>query len=298
MTWRIERAERREIPVSGGRIVCYLMPAQGTPRPHPAPAAQPRSRAGTLPVLFLPGWGGVIEGFADVIEHVDGDVDLFYLETREKGSSRVSLDSGFSMQRIADDVAAAAAHLGLGEEGYVLMGSSFGASVALEALRSGGQLPRPAVTVLFEPMPRLWLPGGIVRTAGALLPLPLIRLLRPALKRLVLAGMKEEVQRRRAARVIENADLEKWRRAALSMADWHILDIAGGVNEPVAIVQASGDRFHDERVYPRIADAMPAATLYRLRVPESEREALMGRIASAYARGRTADAAGEGRLTR
>ncbi|MFO7781536.1 MAG: hypothetical protein R6W94_07890, partial [Spirochaetia bacterium] len=141
---------------------------------------------------------------------------------------------------------------------------------------------------LFEPMAELWLPRLLVKALGTLMPVGLVTLLRPALKRLVLAGMHEEVQRARAELVIDSADLRKWRRAALRLADWHIRDIAPHVHEPVAVIQASGDRFHDESVFPGIAGALPAGQLYRLPVPESNREHLMGRVASVYAHGGTA----------
>lgn len=295
MSRRIETATRRLIPVAGGHIICYEMPAA---------AAGSRQPPRPLPVLFIPGWGGVVEGFEEVIAAVDENVELYYLETREKGSSEVSLDSEFSMEQCAADVRDAVYALGLPEGGYVLMGSSFGAAVALEALggleeKPGNPPPAatdgagtgnrlPAATILFEPMAELWLPRLVVKALGTLMPVGLVTFLRPALKRLVLAGMREEVQRARAELVIDNADLRKWRRAALRLADWHIRDIAPHVHEPVAVIQASGDRFHDESVFPEIAAALPAGRLYRLPVPESKREHLMGRVASVYAHGGTA----------
>jgi pimeloyl-ACP methyl ester carboxylesterase len=280
MTWRIESARRLEIAVRGGTIVCYEM---GAPAP---PTAARRS----LPILFIPGWGGVLEGFEDVLTAVDEDVELYYLETREKGSSRVSLRSGFAMADFAADVAAAAEALGLASGEYVLVGSSFGGSVAAQALApspAGADLS-PASTVLFEPMPRLWMHPMLVRLLGNLLPVGLVAAMKPLFRRLLLAGMKQETQRRRAGLVIDNADLPKWREAALALLGWHICGIAGGIEKPVAVVRASGDRFHDESTFPAIAAAFPRGDLVDLRVPESQRERLMGRIASACAKGRAA----------
>jgi pimeloyl-ACP methyl ester carboxylesterase len=287
MSRRIETATRRRIPVAGGNIMCYEMPVgNGAPDALGAPAAPVVTASPPLSVLFIPGWGGVVDGFEEVIAAIDEDVELYYLETREKGSSEVSLDSEFSMKQCAEDVRDAVDTIGLPAGGYVLMGSSFGAAVALQALTALQRLP--AVTVLFEPMPELWLPRLLVKALGTLLPVGLVSFLRPVLKRLVLAGMREEVQRARVERVIDSADLAKWRRAALRLVDWHILSIAPAVAEPVSVIQASGDRFHTGSVFPEIAEALPAGRLYRLPVPESEREHLMGRIASLYARGGTA----------
>jgi hypothetical protein len=100
--------------------------------------------------------------------------------------------------------------------------------------------------------------------------------------------MRQPVQRRRAALVIRRADTAKWRKAALAILRWRIFDITGGIKKPVAVIRATGDRFHEESVYPAIAAALPRGELFDIPVPEDEREALMGRIASVYARGGTA----------
>lgn len=292
---RIATARRHDIPVPDGTIACWQMPG----------------RAGALPLLYLPGFGGYMDGFAEVIENVASDVPLYYLETREKASSALRRDAGrlsrrasgtpggthrlsagFAMDDIAADVWAAARALGLEDGGYVLFGSSFGAAVGAHALSLDeapapappARAPRPALTVLFDPMHELWLPPWLVRAAAATLPLGLVAFLRPSLKRLVLAGMQAEVQRRRAGGVIDNAVLWKWRAAALGLSGWSIFDIAPQVQAPVDIIAASGDRFHAADLYPRIAAAFPRARLVHLEVADDEREQEMGRLASAYAR--------------
>lgn len=280
---RSASARSLEIPVPGGAILCRHIPAiRGT-----SGATRP------LPLLFLPGWGAVLAGFEAVIDAVDPEIDIYYLETREKGSSRMERGAGFSMEQTAADLGEAARALGLGQNGYVLMGSSFGASVAVEALADGVLTGRlPAATVLFEPMTELWLPRAL-RTASRFVPLSVVAVLKPLLKRIVLAGMREETQRRRAALVIDGADLRKWRQAAVAMGGWHLLEVAPRVAEPVVLVRTGGDRFHDASVFPGIAEALPQGELLTRPVPESQREQLMGRLASACARGDLPDRAPE-----
>jgi len=271
---RSASARSREITVPGGTILCRHMPAIGTP---------------SQPVLFLPGWGAVLAGFEAVIEAIDPAVEIYYLETREKGSSRMQRGASFSMPRTAADLGDVAAALGLQEHGYVLMGSSFGASVAAEALADGVLAGRlPTATVLFEPMSELWLPQALL-AASRFAPLSMVALLKPLLKRLVLAGMRAETQRRRAALVIDGADLWKWRRAAGAMRGWSLFAVAPHVTEPVVVVSTTGDRFHDASVYPRIVEALPQGELLNRPVPESQREQLMGWLASVYARGDSPD---------
>ncbi|NBF40702.1 MAG: hypothetical protein GVY14_09820, partial [Spirochaetes bacterium] len=67
MSRRIETATRRRIPVAGGHIICYEMQAgAGGARP-PSGTTGSGQPPRPLPVLFIPGWGGVVEGFEEVI---------------------------------------------------------------------------------------------------------------------------------------------------------------------------------------------------------------------------------------
>lgn len=234
-----------------------------------------------LPVLYVPGWGGTIDGFMDVIASVGEAVDLFYVETREKRSSELVPHARFTMSRIAEDVALAVRCFGLSDDGYLLLGSSYGAAVAVQGVADG--VLRPAVTILYDPMPRLWMPKWVLRYVAPLASPKVVSLLRPALKRIVLAGMRERTQRRRAARFIDAADIGKWRAAAIALRDWDIRSVGPRVDGPVVIVNGCTDRFHDASIYPRIAAVIPGSRFLRLPVRESERERLIGAVATAYA---------------
>lgn len=275
---QLGRASTLWVDVPGGAIRAYRLAAAG--RGSPA-----------LPVLFVPGWGGVIDGFYETLRAVDPAVELVYVETREKRSSRVDRHASFSMARIAADVAAAARVAGLEDGRFVLVGSSFGGAVAVQALAdaagAGGDSAaltlRPAVTVLYDPMPRLWIPRWIMSFVAPLIPAWLLVPLRPALKRLVLAGMREATQRRRTERFIDDAVLWKWRAAAMRLREWDVATVGPRAEGPVHVVNGSTDRFHDGAIYPAIAGALPAGRLLRVPVPESRREHLMGAVISAYA---------------
>ncbi|MFW5690038.1 MAG: alpha/beta fold hydrolase [Spirochaetota bacterium] len=263
-TNRLDDARVRRHSVPGGSIRSL----------HLAAAAPEQG----LPVLFVPGWGGVMTGFARTLGAVDPRVRVIYAETREKRSSRLARNAPFSMRHFARDIAAVARDAGLTERGFVLAGSSFGGAVVAQALAL--HLLKPAATILYDPMPRLWVPRWTLTTLAPLLPVGVIAHLRPGLKRLVLAGMREPTQRRRTARFIDDADLWKWRAAALRMRSWTIWKIAPRVESSVYVVNGSSDRFHAGAIYPQIAAALPHGRLFRVPVDESEREDLMGAILS------------------
>lgn len=267
---QLRRAFTLWVDVPGGAIRAYRLVGSGGAEP-------------SLPVLFVPGWGGVIDGFYETLRAVDPAVDLVYVETREKRSSRIVRHAAFSMRRIAADVAAVARAAGFTDGGFVLVGSSFGGAVAVQALADRDVSPRPAVTVLYDPMPRLWIPRWIMSLVAPLVPAWLLTPLRPALKRLVLAGMREPTQRRRTERFIDDAVLWKWRAAALRLRDWDVASVGPGAAGPAHVVNGSTDRFHDGAIYPVIAGTLPEGRLLRVPVPESRREHLIGAVICAYA---------------
>lgn len=234
-----------------------------------------------LPVVLVPGWGSMIDGFRPTIGALDPRIDLYYVETREKRSSALHRRASFSLPRIAADVAAVVRHFNLRDRGYVLVGSSFGGAVSAQALAQRSLVP--AETVLYDPMRKLWLPRWLIASVGRLLPTPLVTAMRPALKRLVVAGMTEQTQRRRTERFIDDAELWKWRRAAFRMLEWDLHDVGPRIDSQVTVVNGSSDRFHDSAIYPAIAATIPGARYVRVPLPESDRERLIGAIASIFA---------------
>ncbi len=257
------------VPVPGGYVVCRHR--SGNPSTH-------------RPVLFLPGWGADWEYFADLFDEVDHDVPLYFLESREKRSSEIAPGASYSMPRFARDVALAVHALGLGATDYVLVGTCFGSGVLLETLRR--KLVTPTISVLFDPMPRLWVPRWILHWIVPLLPIRLVALLRPTVRRALLYGMTEEAQRARTRKIIDSAVLPKWKPGSFQIRDWSAYEAAPRVTDEVHVLNAASDRFHDGSVYPFIASLMPNGTYIRFFIEGRDRERFMGTVVNAYSRSR------------
>ena len=255
------------VPVTDGTVLC-------------------RTRVGSSrPVLFVPGWGAeyaVLVGFS---VGRSSPPALSFLESREKQSSNLSADASFRMRQFAADVAAAVKALDLAGRDYVLAGTCFGAAVCMDALARS--LVRPSVTLLFDPMPRMWVPRWVL-SATPLLPVPFIAAVRPFARNLLLNGMAEVAQRDRTRRIIDGADLRKWKRGSYALRDWSAFAVAGRIGVPVHVYNGSSDRFHSADNYPRVAARIPTATFLGFTVDESERERFMGRVVSEYANGAAA----------
>jgi pimeloyl-ACP methyl ester carboxylesterase len=257
--------EIRRIKTDNGSVVCRLSTTNGSGRP----------------VVFVPGWGAEFETFEGLHESLSEDVMFRLFETREKRSSELTRDASFSMRQFARDLSAVISALGLAGEEYVLAGTCFGAAVCIEALAR--RLVHPTVTLLFDPMPRMWVPAWVLGLVGPTLPVSFIRTVRPFVRSMLLHGMNEQKQRERSRRIIDGADLWKWKRGSYALRDWSAYDATDRIHAPVHVYNGSSDRFHSASQYPAVAAAIPGAYFLGFEFGESDRERFMGEVINEYA---------------
>jgi len=91
--WEMEEAEHIYVPVEGREIRIIHI--------------KPENPISKRPLLFLPGWAVPPIAFQDLYEVLHNKYDFYYLETREKTSSRIGRFGDFTMQRKAKDIAVA-----------------------------------------------------------------------------------------------------------------------------------------------------------------------------------------------
>lgn len=263
---RFARAEAVDVAVEGGSIRVYHLPGNQASRP----------------VVFVSGWGTVPQSFHDFFGALFPETDLYHVETREKSSSTIARRRArFDMHAFAEDVRTVMETLGLPGREPVLAGTCFGSAVVLHGLACD-ILDAPTV-ICVDPMTHLWMPRWIIRWLGPVVPAFVLRLLRPLIRGIVLAGMREPVQRRRTKTFIDSSTVWKWRRAAMALQDWNLFDHASRVDRPVHVVNGSKDRFHDADAYPDVARALPRGRFLRVPVGEHRRERLMGVVVSLFA---------------
>jgi len=257
------------IPVKDGEIRCL----------HHKPA-QP---AGVRPVLFIPGWGTNPEGFHDFFNAVNGRIECFYLETREKNSSRLNKSRArLDMDQQARDIQNALQHLGLAGTDFALIGTCWGSTMIAYGLAR--QIIEAPTVVLFDPMHTLWFPKWILKYIAPFTPDWFWNLIKPAARQIAIAGMKEVTQLARTKLFIDNATIWKWRRSALQCRDLELYDEAADIRQEVSIFNGVLDHVHDNSHYPRLAALIPKGRLFYLQVDESQREYLMGLAAVEFAK--------------
>lgn len=262
-------AEVRWIPVEGAEIRVF----HATP---PRPAA-------VRPIVFVPGWGTDPAGWQDFVKAVWGKAELYYLETREKSSSRI-LDrrTDMGIGRSARDVTDAIAALGLPGRDFVLAAACWGSAIVLKGMIDG-HLSAPTV-IVGDPMHTLWFPKWILRWVSPLIPAASLRLLRPVFVRSLLGDMREPTQKARATSFVYGADLWKWKKSAEAVRDFELYGSLAAVRDELYVLNGTADKIHDPVDYPRMCRELPRGRFLFMPADESRRELLFGAAALELAR--------------
>lgn len=262
------------IPVEGAELrVIHVKPARRAARP----------------IVFVPGWGTTTESFEDYFAAVHGRAELYYVETREKSSSRIiDRRTPMSPEQSSRDVARVLESLGFaGRRDFLLAGTCWGSTLLLVGM-IGGWIKAPT-TLLGDPAHTLWFPKWLLRYVSPLLPLASLHLLRPILARRLLGDVQEPTMKRRAMSFVYSADFWKWKRSAEAAQDLELFGSLGDVRQEVFILNGTRDKVHDPIDYPRMAAEMPGGRFLFMPADENRREMLFGTAALEFARVRAAE---------
>ncbi len=257
------------VPVPGAELRVY--------HSRPVNPSAPR------PIVLVPGWGTIPQGFQGFYQGVHGQAELYYLETREKNSSRLlGSKPDMSVLRSARDIRLALQTLGLAGKDFVLLGACWGASMILEGLLAG-ELDAPTI-ILADPMHTLWFPKWVLRWISPLLPAGAVRLLRPILRQAMLGDMKRSVQKERTFAFVNSADIWKWKKSAEAAREFELFGRLAAVDRELFVLNGTADKVHDQSHYPRIARELPGGRFLYLPVEENRRERMFAAVALEFAR--------------
>jgi pimeloyl-ACP methyl ester carboxylesterase len=225
---------------------------------------------------MVPGFGATPEGFQDFYAALRGRAELYYLETREKSSSRITARRpDMSVSRSARDIQQALDHLGLSPgRDFLLIAACWGAAIVLQGLIEGS-LDAPTVVVA-DPMHALWFPKWLLRFAAPVAPPALLRVLRPLIARSMLGDMQEPTQKERAYAFVYSADIWKWKTSAHEAWDFELIGRLEKIAREVFVLNGTKDKIHDQVFYPRMAAEMPHGRFIYMPTQESNRERLFG----------------------
>ena len=212
-------------------------------------------------VVFVAGWISLMSGWKKVLREMTKDFQVYYIETREKISSRIQGKVEYSAETIGQDIVSLISHFNLKNRDYILFGSSLGATVILDCCRFLKSIP--LCLVLVGPnaefrVPKIW--KGVVRLFYP----PLYLLIKPSVKwHLRTFRMdvdSDPAQYQKYCKALDSADPWKLKKAAMSLWNFEVWDLLEDIECPTLIIGASKDKLHEPENLRKMVSMMKHAT--------------------------------------
>ena len=227
----------------------------------------PQSEVDAPPLVMVPGWNSVFEGWREIVETWAQTRKIYYIETREKGSAKSEgklRKSTLSIQQSVHDLLTVTENLPEVQSECDWFASSLGATVLLEALNQeifkarSVSLLAPNVSFDFP----LW-SRPLIKMPSIFYP-PLIRL---AIFYLDIK-LKEEGQKIRYRRTLLASSVDRLRLSALSNGSYRMTEDLSKVDSRVALITAESDKLHADSAIGFLMENLPGATL--VEVPSNQ----------------------------
>jgi pimeloyl-ACP methyl ester carboxylesterase len=216
-------------------------------------------------IVFVPGWISLISAWHEVLRELTKDFRVIYVETREKITSRVKGDAGFGVEDIAEEIAAAVSIMKCRSNGFVLLGSSLGATAVIESCRFLRQEPHCLVLVSPNTEFRIPPPGlFIIR----MMPPSSYRIIKPIIKwYLRTFRLNVEADYPQYAKYCNSLDAAvpwKLKKAAIAFSRYQIWKVLRSVRVPVLVFGASRDALHGPENLERMLERLARVTMIDL----------------------------------
>ena len=220
-------------------------------------------------VIFVAGWGSVFEGWRPLVSEWSRRRKIVYIETREKGSSRISVratKSDFSIEKISSDIVGVLDHYDIESSDVDWFSSSLGSTVLIDAFSRG--LLSGRTSILLAPNSEFKFPIW----ARFLIMSPIPRFSHSTIKNLVISmvekKVKEEGQKTRYRRALLSQDLHKMHLSARFLMGYSIPSDLSGISFPCAVMTASSDKLHGMDRVMKIVDGIPDSVF--IEVPSNQ----------------------------
>ncbi|MHA1686264.1 MAG: hypothetical protein ACTSYD_07605 [Candidatus Heimdallarchaeaceae archaeon] len=257
------------IPVEGGEIHVYH---------H-----KPDKIAAKRPIVFLPGFISNPITWPEFHATHHSLAEYFYLETREKASSRIKKekDANFTVEQCAKDLTEAIRYLGLQNKDYYLHGSSFGAAVTLYAMAKGFLDP-PTVGV-YDPMIEWVFKNRFVLMLMKVLSPGMINLLKRQTIGIITLKEKNKTQKKRMKSFVETCDGWKVKLTMLQNKDFDMRAELKKIKKEVYVFTSPLDHYHPTSKCYEYAKLLPNGRFFYMATDPANRSLLAGVVATLFA---------------
>jgi len=227
-------------------------------------------------IVFIPGWISLIHGWQNALLEMSRDFTIHYVETREKISADVNLKARFRVDDFAQDIAGVVDYFSLPEKGYILLGSSLGATTIIDSYRFLPRQPLCLVLICVNAIfyiPKFW--QNIVRFFPPRLYLGIKPVIKWYLRNFRLDVASDAAQYAKYCRNLDAADPWKLKKAALAFIHYSIWNRLPEIKVPALVIGASKDELHNLEDIRRIAQLLPNSTFVDLETNSQTHSAAM-----------------------
>lgn len=217
--------------------------------------SKPEVKSNKKPLILISGWFSVVYRWSEVLKIVSKEIEVVYIETRDKISSIIekSKKTDMSVERMVQDIIEIQEDLGVDFNDSICLGSSMGATILLKYLTDRN--PAPWKTILIGPVPKFNFP--IIGRFLMILPTFMIgfgiKYIRWHVRNFRVDTKKEPKQAKSYDLALKLAD--PWRiqnsaRAAKKHDGWKEL---GNIDSEVIFAGASTDKIHASEITQQVA---------------------------------------------
>ena len=229
-------------------------------------------------LVFVPGLVSLMAGWREVLLEMTKDFHVYYIETREKITSKVKGKVDYSLEAIGKEIAALVSHFNLGNRGFILFGSSLGATAILESSRF--LETDPLCLVLIGPNAVFRIPKFyrfIVRVFNPRFYLLLKPVVKWYLKTFRLDTEADYAQYEKYCQSLDAADPWKLKKAAIAFSRYEVWNLLADINYPTLIVGASRDTLHEPENLKKMVSMMKNAAYLDLETNKLTHSSVMVR---------------------
>ncbi len=244
---------------------------------------KPKKSETKRPVIFVPGYVAAPITWVDFHIPHQGFGEYYYLETREKRSSKIKKTKRTSMSanQTAKDLGQVIENLGLNEKDFVLYASSYGATVVLEGLIQG-YFTAPTIIVHDPVIKWVWGERSLNNFALKFVPKFILSALRMPLAYIFTWGMKNKTNKERMLEFARGIVPWKFKRVTLENNKLNMFNDLKKIKEEVFITTGPLDRYHPRIAYYNYAKEIPRGRLIFMNTPDSERQLIAGIIGTEF----------------
>ena len=225
----------------------------------------PKKLTNYPPVIFIPGWGSFIQGWKTVLREMSKDFEIYYLETREKGSAIHKKEQEITIENIGDDIARATALINLKDDCFIALGSSMGATAILDAI--AGEKLSPSLAVLIGPNIEFNIPRFLIIILS-IIPIQFYKVIRPFakwyMKRKYIDMGSDSKQYHKYSYVLDNIHFGRTRRSALSFKKYSFKDKIEKIRKRILVFSGKKDILHNYKQTLDMVKRIENATLVNL----------------------------------